>query len=112
MNKQAELTILDAAIKKLGSDSYLGPWLANIRHEVERDITSDYFPAITLADAIKAGKAKADEVLASERAALAKERAELEAEKARLTKQRDTLETEKTKVCSMLNNLANRIWEV
>jgi hypothetical protein len=112
MNKQQELATLDAAIKKLGADSYLGPWLSRVRHEVESAIRSDFFPALTLADAIKAGKAKADEILAAERAALAKEREELEAEKAKLAKKRDALELEKSKVCSLLNSLAERIWEV
>jgi hypothetical protein len=81
VNKQTELSILDAAIQKLTADSYLGPWLASVRAEVERDIISDILPSLTLADAVKAGKAKADEILAAERAALAKERKEFEAEK-------------------------------
>jgi hypothetical protein len=112
MNKQAELTILDAAIEKLTADSYLGPWLTSVRGEVERDITSDFLPSLTLADAVKAGKEKADAILAAERAALAKEREELEKEKAALAKKRDALELEKSKVCSLLNSLAERIWEV
>lgn len=82
MNKQAELTIIDKAIKSLGRDSYLGPWLSSVRDEVERDITSDFLPAITLADAVKAGQAKAEQVLAEERAALEKEKRALAEERA------------------------------
>ena len=82
MNKQAELHILDKAITSLGWDSYLGPWLASVRDEVERDITSDFLPSLTLADAIKAGQAKADEVLAALRAELEKEKRALAAERA------------------------------
>lgn len=51
MLKAREMQILDEAIKKLGPDSYLGPWLSEVRAEVERDITSDFLPTATLAAA-------------------------------------------------------------
>jgi hypothetical protein len=44
MLKAEELGILDRAIAQLGRDSYLGPWLASVRDEVERDIRSDFSP--------------------------------------------------------------------
>ena len=47
--------MLDGAIKQLGADSYLGPWLAQVRSEVERDIRSDIFPQITLKDSVDEG---------------------------------------------------------
>jgi len=49
--KQQELAILDRAIDHLGPQSYLAPWLSQVKAEVERDIRSDIFPSISLADA-------------------------------------------------------------
>jgi len=51
MTKQQEIEVLDNAIRQLGPDSYLGPWLTQLRGEVESAIRSDYFPEITLAQA-------------------------------------------------------------
>ncbi len=51
MTKTNELEILDKAIRTLGTDSYLGPWLSQVRAEVESNIRSDFFPLITIADA-------------------------------------------------------------
>jgi hypothetical protein len=48
MTKQAELAILDKAITALGTESYLGPYLASVRAEIERDITSDFMPMAIL----------------------------------------------------------------
>jgi len=112
MNKAQEISLLDKTIKALGPDSYLGPWLSNVRHEVAWLISTDVIPAITLADAIAAGKAKAEEIVAAERAAIAKEREELEKEKAALAKKREALEVEKGKIGSMLQHYAERIWEI
>lgn len=44
MTKSQELSILDEAISKLGTGSYLGPWLREVRDEVESMIRSDIFP--------------------------------------------------------------------
>jgi len=44
MTKSQELSILDEAISKLGTGSYLGPWLREVRDEVEGMIRSDIFP--------------------------------------------------------------------
>jgi len=52
--KRQELEILDKAIAALGPDSYIGPWLAEVRAEVESNIRSDFFPQITLADSQEA----------------------------------------------------------
>ena len=51
MTKNQELKVLDRTIDELGSDSYLGPWLASIRAELALNIQSDFFPEITLASA-------------------------------------------------------------
>ena len=49
MTKQQEIEVLNKAIAALGPDSYLGPWLAEVRAEVESNIRSDFFPQITIA---------------------------------------------------------------
>jgi len=41
MTKAQELAALDRFIAQLGPHSYLGPWLADNRLDIERDITSD-----------------------------------------------------------------------
>lgn len=51
MTKAQELQILDKAIQQLGPDSYLGPWLTEVRAEVAASITSDIVPVVTLAAA-------------------------------------------------------------
>lgn len=56
-SKAEELEILEAAIEQLGPDSYLGPWLTQVRAEVESAIRSDYFPEISLNEAQKRGQA-------------------------------------------------------
>lgn len=55
MTKQQEIEVLTKAISTLGPDSYLGPWLSQIKAEVESLVRSDIFPDITLNDAIKSG---------------------------------------------------------
>lgn len=53
MTKQQEIDILENAIKQLGPDSYLGPWLAQIKHSLADLVKTDIFPDITLNDVIK-----------------------------------------------------------
>jgi len=72
MNKSIELSVLDEAIIKLGRDSYLGPWLAEIRSEVEALIRSDIFPTISLhetslrrEEVIKEAREEAKRIVAS-----------------------------------------------
>lgn len=72
MTKQQEVEILSAAIKQLGPDSYLGPWLVEIKAELADLIKTDIFPDITLKDAIDSGnrliaraKCDADDVIAA-----------------------------------------------
>jgi hypothetical protein len=48
MTKQQEIDILNDTIKKLGPDSYLGPWFQQIKYELESSIRSDIFPTISL----------------------------------------------------------------
>lgn len=49
MTKDEELAILDATILKLGTNSYLGPWLMSMRVGIEHDIRADHEPAYTMA---------------------------------------------------------------
>jgi hypothetical protein len=74
MTKDAELKVLDEAIAKLGNESYLGPWLASIRAEIEMDMRSDVAPVMTVREAhatakriIEVGEAKAQEITARAR---------------------------------------------
>lgn len=53
MTKAKELEILDQTIEKLGEDSYLGPWLKQVKFEVEQMVRSDYFPTVNLTEAAK-----------------------------------------------------------
>lgn len=53
MTKASELSIVDEAIHQLGKDTYLGPWLREVRAVLEADIRSDIFPTISLVDAKK-----------------------------------------------------------
>lgn len=48
MTKDQELAILDKAITDLGKDTYCGPWLAMVRHEVEQSLRSDFYPDFSL----------------------------------------------------------------
>lgn len=48
MNKQQELAALDSFIASLPPDTYLGPWLSQVRHEVESCLRSDIFPEVSL----------------------------------------------------------------
>lgn len=52
MTKEHELKILDEAISKLGTDSYLQQWLYQVRGEVEAMIRADLFPDCKIQDAI------------------------------------------------------------
>jgi cell division septum initiation protein DivIVA len=54
MTKQRELEILDATIKQLGPDSYLGPWLRESRASIERDLQSDFVPMCQMPGAARA----------------------------------------------------------
>lgn len=71
MDKATEIQIMRDAIAKLGQDSYCGPWLSDMLPSIERDITSDIPPYITLADCqarqehdIKMAKFAAGEIVA------------------------------------------------
>lgn len=49
MTKDEELAILDATILKLGTNSYLGPWLMSMRQGIEKDMRADHEPTFTMA---------------------------------------------------------------
>ena len=46
--KQQEINVINQAIRDLGEDSYLGPWLLSVRHELEAAIKSDLLPEVNL----------------------------------------------------------------
>lgn len=48
MNKAQEIAVLEEAVKKLGPNSYLGPWLQSISAEVANEIRCDIFPSPSL----------------------------------------------------------------
>jgi hypothetical protein len=45
MTKDLEVAALDAFIAKLGPHTYLGPWLADQRDAIVRDIATDILPS-------------------------------------------------------------------
>jgi hypothetical protein len=65
MTKAEEMAVLDRAIAALGSDSYLGPWLASVRCDAEREMLSDHSVEAfgpSLAAALSLQKARAVEL--------------------------------------------------
>ncbi len=93
MTKAAELAILDDAIRRLGTRSYCGPWLAGVRDEVADEMRCDLFPAISVRDTarqceqlkaeaaelVKQAGAQADKIRADARAEASNWRASVEA---------------------------------
>ena len=51
--KAQEIAVLDEAISKLGTDSYLGPWLKEVRDEAQSLMRSDVIPEILLATSVE-----------------------------------------------------------
>jgi cell division septum initiation protein DivIVA len=68
ITKQQELNIINQAIRDLGEKSYLGPWLLQVRHELEAMMRADTFPSVSLSGS-------------EERARLIIERAERDAQR-------------------------------
>lgn len=73
MTKADEMALLDTFIAKLGTDSYLGPYLASNREAILRDLTSDIVPRLLLP---KEGHDEAVRLIALAEAASIKMRAE------------------------------------
>ena len=78
ITKKEELSIINETIAKLGENSYLGPWLLSVRHELEAMMRADSFPCISLTEAaedvakiLAKAEQKADEIKVA-----AKQRAE------------------------------------
>jgi hypothetical protein len=53
VTKTNELTILDRAITELGPQSYLGPWLSSVRHDVIANIRGDLEPTMLPSEALR-----------------------------------------------------------
>ena len=64
MTKAKELEVLDQTIEKLGEDSYLGPWLKQVKFEVEQMVRSDIFPTVNLTESARQAQEIKDEALA------------------------------------------------
>ena len=69
ITKKEELEIITETIAKLGEQSYLGPWLLQIRHELESMMRADSFPCISLTESaedvakiLAKAEQKADEI--------------------------------------------------
>lgn len=70
ITKKEELAIINETIGKLGENSYLGPWLLSVRHELEAMMRADSFPCISLSEAredalkiVKEGEQKAEQII-------------------------------------------------
>jgi cell division septum initiation protein DivIVA len=57
ITKAQELAILDDAIQAFGPHSYLGPWLASVRAEVESSLRADYLPELLPSQALATARA-------------------------------------------------------
>lgn len=84
MTKSDELQILREAILRLGSDSYLGPWLADQLPSIESAIASDY-PPETYALSIREARIHCEKIIgkANDEAIAIEKRAKADAEKLR-----------------------------
>jgi cell division septum initiation protein DivIVA len=80
MTKATEIALLDATIAKFGENSYLGPWLKEVRHDLVADIQNDLTPNADLPSKAYA-KAREIEETAKAFAKREVEQARAEAEK-------------------------------
>lgn len=69
ITKKEELAIINETIGQLGENSYLGPWLLSVRHELEAMMRADCFPCISLTESaedaakiLAKAEKKADEI--------------------------------------------------
>jgi hypothetical protein len=87
--KNEEIEILTATIKKLGNDSYIGPWLQSVLATVESDIRNDFMPQQT----IEQTRARCLEIERHSMSVIDKEKAaayaEIEAKRAEFQVKRD-----------------------
>jgi len=70
--KAQEIKILEETIKKLTPDSYLGPWLAEVKSELQAMMAADSFPCVSLTESAEQAERitaqaerKADEIIAN-----------------------------------------------
>jgi dsDNA-specific endonuclease/ATPase MutS2 len=84
MTKSEEIQVIREAILRLGSDSYLGPWLADQMPSIESALASDY-PPETYALSIHEARIHCEKLIsqANDEAATIEKRAKFEAEKLR-----------------------------
>lgn len=53
MSKNEELEIIRDTVRRLGPDSYCGPWLSDALPAIEQDLRSDFAPSASIEDARK-----------------------------------------------------------
>ena len=84
MTKSEEIQVIREAILRLGSDSYLGPWLADQMPSIESALASDY-PPEAYALSIHEARIHCEKIIgqANEESAAIEKRAKVEAEKLR-----------------------------
>lgn len=92
--KQQELEILDAAIAALGPDTYLGPWLQEIRDEVYQYMRNDFFPEITTKGAAERAQQIIDEARESANGLMAVAQHEADKINARIDLRREELSSQ------------------
>lgn len=72
ITKKEELKIITETANKLGPNSYLGPWLLSVRHELESMMRADSFPCVNLTESsehaakiIANAERKAEQIIAN-----------------------------------------------
>lgn len=116
MNKATELEILRDAVRRLGTDSYCGPWLDSVLQEVERDMRCDFIPAATMGDTAKqcAELVKVAEERAAELQAHAKRHADrtIKEAEAQVQPMRDRVNAMRARLAETLRTAERQLWEV
>jgi len=104
MTKLQEIEILDRAINELGPDSYLGPWLKEVRGEVQSLISSDHFPRLSVREA-----AREAETTTQAAYKFAQETGRIAEANAEAIRDRAHKDAERTRenACNLLRNLLN-----
>ena len=84
MTKSEEIQVIREAILRLGSDSYLGPWLADQMPSIESALASDYPPEVYVFS-IHEARIHCEKIIgqANDEAAAIEKRAKADAEKLR-----------------------------
>ncbi len=109
MTKAEEIKLLEETIKKFGQDSYLGPFLREIRNELESNIRSDIFPSITMAEAAKGVAQILDSAETKAKGIVAKAQQEADAAQARMGQEVQAVRARVGEAQRAMNTLLDRI---